>query len=136
MARRPVTVAAGAAALVALAGLSHGVTHLRVPVPLADWQFAYVLLADYLGPLSAVVLAFRGRTRAAGGLLAASAAAALGFGLLHHFLLANPDNVAAVPAGPWRLPFRASAAGVAAAEAVALLAGAWLWQAGESRRAG
>lgn len=123
--RRLATVAVG---LILAAGLAHGLPHVAVPVPLADWQAAYVLLSSVLGPLAALALVWRGRVRAGGALLAASMAAAFAFGLSHHFLLANPDNVAAVPAGVWQRPFQATAALVETVELVGLLAGVWLYR--------
>jgi len=59
---------------------THGFAHGRIPVPLATWQQGY----------AAVVLV---------GLPLAGGLGALGFELLAHFIVANPDHVASVDAG-------------------------------------
>ena len=56
--------------------------------------------------------------------------AALVFGVYHHYLVPNPDNIAAVPAGRWKLSFVVTAAGAALTDGIGVVAGLWLWARG------
>lgn len=105
----------------------HGVAHAELPVALAAWQEAFVLIVATLAPLAALVLLYRGRERAGVALLTTSMAAALLFGLTVHYLVPNLDNVASIPAGPWHLHFAWTAAAIALTELGGAAIGAWLW---------
>lgn len=123
-------IAAGLVAVHAVVSIGHGVAHSTVPVDLTAAQEAFVVLVVALAPVLALALLWRGRERVGAGLLAASMAAALVFGVYFHYAVPNPDNVAAVT-GPWSLPFEGTAALVAVTEFLGTVVGAWLW-----RRAG
>lgn len=124
---RRVTVAGVAVVIHLLAGGFHGIPHAAIPVDLAAWQWAFVVGIANLAPVAGFALAWRGRLRAGGALLAVSMGAALVFGVYHHYLVANPDNVAAVPAGQWKFSFVVTAAGVALTDSIGVVAGLWLW---------
>ena len=111
----------------------HGVAHAEIPVTLAAWQQVFVLLVPTLAPVAALVLLYRGPERVGVVLLATSMAAAFLFGLYFHYLVANPDNVASVPAGPWHLHFTWTAAAIAVSELAGAALGAWLWVRDEVR---
>lgn len=131
-----------AALLVHLAASGvHGLTHGLVPVDLAPWQDAVVLVTTFLGPIAGATLALgAGRladrgdraparaTRLGLAVFTLSLAVALGFGAYFHFVAWTPDHVHAVPAGPWRLPFQASAVAVATGNALGVAAGLWCWR--------
>lgn len=105
----------------------HGLAHLELPVRLAAWQQLFVLLVPMLAPFVALYAVRRGHERVGATLLTLSMAAALLFGLTFHYLLPNPDNVAAVPAGFWGTQFSWTAAAIAGTELAGAVAGAWLW---------
>ena len=81
-------------------------------------------------PVASFGLAWRGRVRAGGAVLVVSMGAALVFGVYNHYLVPNPDNIAAVPAGRWKLSFVVTAAGVALTDGIGVVAGLWLWARG------
>jgi hypothetical protein len=118
-------VAALALGLHLVANAAHGVPHTAIPVPLAPWQWAFVFGGIVLAPVAAFALLRRGRARAGASLFAVSMAASLAFGAYFHYATPNPDHVNAVPAGPWRGPFRATAL-LVVADALGVLVGAWL----------
>lgn len=120
-------VLAGAVALhLAVAG-AHGVTHSLVPVWLDPVASALVLATTFLGPVAGVALAWRSHPLGVPVLAVSMAGAGLSGGALH-FVLANPDHVHAIPAGPWQVPFQASAVAVAATSTLGVLASAWAWR--------
>jgi ABC-type xylose transport system permease subunit len=123
-----VTLAA-LAGLHLLAALVHGSAHALVPVTLAPWTNALVLATVFVGPVAGVWLDRRGHPLGV-PLFTVTMAGALVLGGVLHFLVAGPDHVDAVPPGPWRLPFRASAATLLASEALGVAVGARRWLAG------
>lgn len=120
---RQLRVAALAVGLHAAASAAHGVPHAAVPVPLAPWQWAFVYGVIVLAPLVALGLLRRGKVEVGGTLLAVSMAASLLFGVYFHFVAPTPDHVGAVPAGPWRGPFRVTALVAAIVDAVGVFVG-------------
>ena len=111
--------------------LAHGSTHALVPVGLPAWQNLLVLATTFLGRFALVGFLgrlFRGGFGRGVPLFAASMAGALLVGGTLHFLVDNPDNVRAIPADPWRLPFRISAVAVAATAGTGAAVGAWAWR--------
>jgi len=51
---------------------------------------------------------------------------ALLFGVVYHFVLPGPDNVAQVRAGPWQLPFQATSALLVVVEVAGVGVGGWM----------
>ena len=126
-------LAAGVVAVHAAVSIGHGLAHVAVPVELTAAQELFVVLVIALAPVLALVLLWRGHERSGAGLLAASMAASLLFGVFFHYAVPNPDNAASVT-GAWSLHFEGTAALVAATEFAGTLVGAWLWWRGRSRR--
>lgn len=126
---RPRLVAVVAVAAHLLAGVAHGIPHAEVPVPLADWQTAFVWVVATGTPVVALGLLWTRYARVGAALLAVSMAAAFAFGAAHHYVLPNPDNVRSVP-GPWRVAFGATATAVGVTDLAGVAVGAWLWLVG------
>lgn len=124
MERRVVLLAILGVHLVAAVG--HGSTHALVPVVLTPWQNLVVLVTTFLGPVAGVVLAWRDSPLGV-PLFAMTMAGSLVVGGYLHFLVENPDHVRVIPAGPWRIPFQVSAAGVALTAGLGTAVGAWYW---------
>lgn len=111
----------------------HAAAHLEIPV-VGPAPIGLVVVANILLPVVGVGLMWRGWIRLGAATFAASLAVALGLGLSLHFLVPNPDNVAAVRGDAWRLPFRTSAAALVAIDAIGVLLGGWIWwEAGGAR---
>lgn len=106
------------------ANLAHGVVHAGVPVPLTGGQTAFVALVVTVAPAVGLLLLWRDRVVPGWAFLAAVLAASFVFGVVFHYVLATPDHVGAVPAGPWQLPFSATAALVALVDGGGALAAA------------
>ncbi|CAA9433838.1 MAG: hypothetical protein AVDCRST_MAG80-763 [uncultured Rubrobacteraceae bacterium] len=115
-----------AAVLATLAHVLHGISHVEHRVPLAMWQWVYVIFVILLAPVVAAVLLWTLLTRVGAGLLLASMAGALIFGLAFHFLVSGPDNIFTLHPGVGREVFRFSAALVALTEALGCVAGLWV----------
>lgn len=128
-------LAAGVVVAHAVVSIGHGLAHLAVPVDLTAAQEAFVVLVIALAPVVALALIWRGQERAGAGLLTVSMAAAFAFGVYHHYLVPNPDNVAAVT-GAWSFPFAATAALVAFTEFAGAAVGTWLWRRAGTIRSG
>lgn len=116
-------VALGAHLAVAVA---HGTSHALLAVTLPGWQNGLVLLTTFLGPVVGVALAVRGHPWGI-PVFTVSMAGALVLGGLLHFLVENPDHVRALPLGPWRRPFQATAVGLVLVDTAGLAAGSWAW---------
>lgn len=122
MARR-LTVAGVVLGAYLLANLAHGVPHAAVPVPLTPFQTAFVVLVVTVAPVAGFVLAWRGAERVGWIVFSLSMAASFAFGVYHHFLVPNPDNVRSV-GGSWHSPFLVTAVLVAVAGFGGIVAGA------------
>lgn len=99
----------------------HGLVHLAIPVHVHGWQYGYAVAVVVAAPVVGVALLVRGRDTAGATLLLLSGVAALAFEARYHFVVANPDNVAAVESH--RVLFGATATLTTAGD-VALVAGA------------
>lgn len=111
--------------LATLASVLHGTSHVEHQVPLAAWQWTYVIFVVFLAPVVAAVLLWIRLQRVGVWLLVASMAGALIFGLAFHFLVSGPDNVFTLNPGAGREAFQFSAALVALTEALGCVAGVW-----------
>lgn len=132
--RRGLAVAGSVLVVHLLVSLGHGVPHAAIPVPLTPAQQAFVWVVIVLGPVAGFALAWYGRVTVGAALYAATMLGAFVFGVYHHFLVANPDNVAAVPAGLWHGPFVWTAVLVTISEAAGVVVGVWLWSAAREGR--
>lgn len=105
----------------------HGLTHLKVPVDLSPSQGSFVAIVVMLLPLLGAALSFS-RFRAQGAaFVCLSMGASLAFGIIYHYVVASPDNIALVPPGPWQGHFIHSALAVLISEALGTLCGAAAW---------
>jgi hypothetical protein len=92
-----------------IVNLAHGHAHTRLGVGLDTWQTLYVFTVILIAPLVALVLSFTRLARAGLWLLLISMLGSLIFGLLYHYVIISPDNVAHLPVGSARDLFRISA---------------------------
>jgi glucan phosphoethanolaminetransferase (alkaline phosphatase superfamily) len=113
------------AVLATLAHVLHGISHVEYRVPLASWQWAFVIFVVFLAPVVAAILLWTWLRRVGVWLFLASMAGALIFGLAFHFLVPGSDNVFTLNPGAGREAFRLSAALVALTEALGCVVGTW-----------
>ena len=70
---------------------THAYSHLIAEVPNTALQQVFIVVVVTLGPLAAVLVAWRRNLRLGAGLFAASMVAAFLFGYLLHFVIDSPD---------------------------------------------
>jgi hypothetical protein len=92
-----------------IVNLAHGHAHTRLTVGLSTWQTVYVFAVILIAPLIALALSFTRFAHAGAWLLLLSMLGSLVFGLLYHYVIISPDNVAYLPIGSARDLFRISA---------------------------
>ena len=92
-----------------IVNLAHGHAHTRLGVGLNAFQTLYVFGVILIAPLVALVLSFTRLARAGAWLLLLSMLGSLIFGVLYHYVIISPDNVAYLPVGSARDLFRISA---------------------------
>jgi hypothetical protein len=92
-----------------IVNLAHGHAHMRLGVGLDAFQNVYVFGVILIAPLVALALSFTRLARAGAWLLFLSMLGSLVFGVLYHYVIISPDNVAHLPVGSARDLFRISA---------------------------
>jgi len=114
--------------------VAHAVSHVTIPVLVADWQYAFVVGALFVAPVTGAVLVATGRATTGAWLVLLSGVASFAFEGVFHFVVPNPDHIAQVGAGADA--FATTAALTTAGDALMALAAGWLiWrQARGSRR--
>jgi hypothetical protein len=112
-----------------LIAVIHGAAHDSAGVMLAPLPNAFVLVVIMAGPIAGLALAYTRSLRAGAWVVALTMAGALVFGVVNHFIVSSPDHVMEV-APPWQVMFGATAALLAATEALAAGVGVWCAAAG------
>ena len=87
-----------------IATLVHATAHFALQIVPAGIDLLFIVGAIWIGPLVALVI-LRFNPPLAAGLLAVLMGAAFVYGLVSHFLVAGPDNVAFVGAQTWTVLF-------------------------------
>lgn len=126
--REPVKVVAALLGLHLLVHTVHGIPHQTIPVPLGAPRTAAVIVVVYVLPIAGGILLWRGSDRSGIATVTLAIGLSLALATTLHFVLESPDHVAAVPAGPWRLPFLLTAAGITVVDALGVLGGVWAWR--------
>ncbi len=120
----PATAVTVVVAAVTGTNLLHAAAHVgRGNAALAAWQEAFIAVVVLASPIAVAVLVRMGHRRAGSGLLLASMVGSLGFGIAYHVLVAGPDNVRTLPAGPWTIAFSATATLLVIVEAAGCVTG-------------
>ena len=107
-----------------IANAVHGIPHLAIPIEVGAWFDAVVAVVVFVLPIVGVGLLWRGRATVGAATFTVAIAGSLLTGLVFHFAVVNPDNVAVV-VDP---TFEATAVGVAVVDALSLVAAAWVWR--------
>ena len=110
-----------------VASFWHGGAHTELSVDLSPIQLTFVISVILLAPIAAGVLVWTRFVTIGLWLLLLSMAAALLFGVYHHYILVSPDNIAHLPDGTHEAHagFIGSAASLALLELAAALYGAF-----------
>jgi len=111
----------------------HGASHMEIPVALSPLQIAYVAVVITLLPLLGTALLWTRRVQTGAAVLALSMLGSLIFGVVNHYVLDSPDNVASLPDHVARHAFVLSAALLAVTESAGTLLGVaafFLWRGG------
>jgi hypothetical protein len=103
--------------------IMHGRAHTGAQVPLTLAAALFVYIVILVGPLAGLGI-WRWRPRLGAWIVAGSMSGALVFGLINHFIISGPDNVAQVTA-EWQPFFGLTAALLVACEAAGAAAGFW-----------
>ena len=102
--------------------LLHGFAHSSARVDLTPAANAFVIIVILIGPIAGLGLTFL-RPRLGAGVVGASMAGALVFGVIKHFVLESADHVMQVDPD-WRLLFGSTAAVLSLLEGGATIVGA------------
>src|SRR5213080_2006400 len=105
-----------------LVTLVHATAHFALQIVPVGLDLAFIVGVIWIGPLVALVI-LRFNPPLAAGLLAVLMGAAFVYGLVSHFLVAGPDNVAFVGAQTWTVLFVGTAFLLGVLEVGCLLGG-------------
>jgi cytochrome bd-type quinol oxidase subunit 2 len=103
---------------------AHFAAHVGADVWLAWPAALYISAVIIAGPFVGLWLSESGHGVAGASVVATCMAGALAFGVLNHFVWPGIDHVTAIAGGAWQLPFRVTAAALAASEAAGIGIGA------------
>lgn len=107
--------------------VAHAISHLTIPVLVADWQYAFVVVTIFVIPLVGLALVATGRVATGAWVVLGSGLASFAFEGLLHFVVPNPDNVAGIEPGV--AAFATTATLTTAGDALMVLAAGWvLWR--------
>jgi hypothetical protein len=93
----------------AIANGLHGLSHVKIPVPLSLIQSLFVSIVIFLIPIVATILLWTQFDRIGSWLLLSSIAGSLLFGIYNHFIVISPDHVSQVTFAGWGLFFQITA---------------------------
>lgn len=102
----------------------HGIVHQRIPVHVTDWQQLGALLVIFTGPIAGYLMMRRDHVRWGTLVYGSSFALAFVFSVTNHFVILNPDHLAAVPADSLQVYFEVTAALEVGLEAAGTAVGA------------
>ena len=104
----------------------HNQAHQQIDVALSSAQNAFALIVIVVAPIVAAVLLWRGRERIGATLLTASLLGSFIFGVVNHFMLDSPDQLAHIASSNWGNVFVVSAYALAVSELAGVLVGSAL----------
>lgn len=107
----------------------HNQAHQQIDVALSSAQNAFALIVIVIAPIIAAVFLWRGSERIGAILLTASLIGSLIFGVVNHFMIDSPDQLAHITSSNWGNIFVISAYALAITELVGVLVGSALLRA-------
>ena len=101
----------------------HSQAHRQIDVALSNFQSTYALVVIVIAPAVAAAIIWRGHPRRGGGVLVLSLLASLIFGVVNHFTIDSPDQLAHISNDGWGKIFIVTAYALAITELVGIAAG-------------
>lgn len=101
----------------------HNQAHRQIHITLTAFQSTFALIVIVVAPPVAAAIIWRGRPRLGARVLVLSFLASLIFGLVNHFMIDSPDQLAHLPTDGWGQIFTVSAYALVITELVGVLAG-------------
>lgn len=109
-----------------IVAMVHSQAHQQIDVALSSAQNAFALSVIFMAPIVAAVFLWRKRERIGATLLTASLIGSLIFGVVNHFMLDSPDQLAHITSSTWGNVFVVSAYALAVTELAGVLVGSAL----------
>ena len=109
-----------------IVAMVHNQAHQQIDVALSSAQNAFALIVIVIAPIIAAVFLWRGSERIGATLLTASLIGSLIFGVVNHFMLDSPDQLAHIISSGWGNIFVISAYALASTELAGILVGSAL----------
>jgi len=112
----------------------HNQAHRQIDVTLSNFQSTFALLVIVVAPAVAAAIIWRGRPRKGATVLVLSLLASLIFGVVNHFMIDSPDQLAHISNDGWGKIFIVTAYALALTELVGVVAGMALFGASGSTK--
>jgi len=109
-----------------IVAMVHNQAHQKINVALSSAQNAFALSVIVIAPIIAAVFLWRGRDRIGATLLTTSLIGSLIFGVVNHFMLDSPDQLAHIESSSWGNIFVVSAYALAITELAGVFVGSAL----------
>lgn len=106
-----------------IVAIVHNQAHLQLKVALSDRQSAFATIVIVAAPAVAAAFIWRGRPRFGATLLVLSLLGSFIFGVVNHFMIDSPDQLAHISSDGWGQIFTVSAYALAVTELIGVLAG-------------
>lgn len=101
----------------------HNQSHRQIDIALSNFQSTFALIIIVIAPPVAAAIIWRGHPRLGARVLVLSFLASLIFGLVNHFMIDSPDQLAHIPTDGWGQIFTVSAYALVITELVGVFAG-------------
>jgi len=101
----------------------HNQAHRQIDVTLSNFQSTYALVVIVIAPAVAAAIIWRGHPRRGATVLVLSLLASLIFGVVNHFVIDSPDQLAHISNDGWGQIFTITAYALALTELVGIGAG-------------
>ncbi|MEO8363634.1 MAG: hypothetical protein ABI570_04535 [Ilumatobacteraceae bacterium] len=101
----------------------HNQAHRQIDVSLSNFQSTYALVVIVIAPAIAAAIIWRGHPHRGANLLVISMLASVVFGIVNHFMIDSPDQLAHIANDGWGNIFTVTAYALALTELVGIAAG-------------
>lgn len=112
----------------AIVAIIHSQAHQQVGVALTNLQSTFAVVVIVVAPAVAAAIIWRGYPRMGSTMLVLSLLASLIFGVVNHFMIDSPDQLAHIATDGWGKIFTVSAYALAITELIGVLAGMALFR--------